>query len=155
MLVLFQQLDAQYIAAALPVPPFISPPRRAYVVLGSAMLRCRPAVLPHSTVIHGVKQRLGKHTVIRGVAVIMREGAWFLTAISTLPRRSEKEPLRVTHNLLNDHQNGASLLGPSILHGILSRATARKVDGTFFYIAGVRPSRRSNGRLTRTGSCTA
>lgn len=154
MAVLFQQLGAQYIAEN-PSPPFISPPQRAYVVLGSAMLSCRPAVLLHSAMNHEVKRRVGKHTVIRGVAVIMREGAWFLTAISTLPRRSEKEPLRVTHNLLNDHQNGTSLLGPSILHEILSRATARKVDGIFFYIAGVRPSRRSNGRLTRMGSCTA
>ena len=119
------------------------------------MLKCRPAVLLHSPMNHEVKRRLGKHTVIRGVAVIMRGGAWCLTAISTLLRRSEKEPLRVTHNLLNDLQNGASLLGPSILHKSLSRATARKVDGTFFYVAGVRPSRRSNGRLTRTGSCTA
>lgn len=96
---------------------------------------------------HGVEWRLGKHMVIRGLAVFMREGAWFLTGIRTLPQRSEKEPVRVARNLFYNHHNGASLVGPSFLHGILSRATAKKVDGTFSYIAGVRSSRRSNGIL--------
>lgn len=105
--------------------------KSAYVVLGSAMLERRPEVFLYRVMNHDTQRCLIRHAVIRGVGAIMCEDALCLTAISTLVRRTEVQPLTRTHRSSNGQQTCLKLPGPSISHGTLSRGYGK--EGCLYY----------------------